>query len=90
MNGQLEIFHIILNSRPRWMQELNIDVSEINLDEGIIYTGNPKVLKQHLSWCFRSYKTSRILYDRNKMKKIVILMPVYNDWESLLALFKRY
>ncbi len=35
-----------LNSRPRWMQGLNIDVSEINLDEGIIYTGNPKVLKQ--------------------------------------------
>ncbi len=35
-----------LNSRPRWMQGLNIDVSEINLDEGIIYTGNPKVLKE--------------------------------------------
>ena len=28
------------------MQGLNIDVSEINLDEGIIYTGNPKVLKE--------------------------------------------
>ena len=35
-----------LNSRPRWMQGLNIDVSEINLDEGIIYTGNPEVLKK--------------------------------------------
>ena len=35
-----------LNSRPRWMQDLNIDVSEINLDEGIIYTGNPEVLKK--------------------------------------------
>ena len=24
------------------------------------------------------------MYDRSKMKKIIILMPVYNDWESLI------
>ena len=65
-----------LNSRPRWMQGLNIDVSEINLDEGIIYTGNPKVLKEVCPGVF-GYKTYRI-GDRAKMK-IVILIPVYND-----------
>ena len=33
--------------------------------------------------CFWHYKASRLLYDRKKMKKIIILIPVYNDWESL-------
>ena len=41
-----------------------------------------------MSWSFWHYKTSGILYDWNKMKKVIFLMPVYNDWESLLKLLR--
>ena len=33
--------------------------------------------------CFWNNKTSRLLHDWKKMKKIIILIPVYNDWKSL-------
>ena len=36
--------------------------------------------------CFWNHTTRRILYDRQKMKKIIILIPVFNDWESLIKL----
>ena len=37
-----------------------------------------------MPWCFRKNKTSWLLYDWEKMKKrIIILIPVYNDWVSL-------
>ena len=33
-------------------------------------------------------KTSWLLHDWKKMKKIIILIPVYNDWESLNKLLQ--
>jgi hypothetical protein len=39
-----------------------------------------------MSWGIRSNKTSGVLHDRQKMRKIIILIPVYNDWESLKKL----
>ena len=36
-----------------------------------------------MPWYFWNNKTSWLLHDREKMKKIIILIPVYNDWESL-------
>jgi hypothetical protein len=36
-----------------------------------------------MPWRFWHNKTSWLLHDREKMKKIIILIPVYNDWESL-------
>ena len=38
-----------------------------------------------MPWCFWHNKTSWLLHDRQKMK-IIILIPVYNDWESLKKL----
>ena len=35
-----------LNSRPRWINELKGRTSKINSNEGVIYTGNPKILKE--------------------------------------------
>ena len=35
-----------LNSRPRWIQNLKNNISKIRVNEGVIYTGNPKVLKK--------------------------------------------
>ena len=35
---------------------------------------------------FWNYKTCRLLHDWSKMKKIIILIPVYNDWQSLIKL----
>ena len=35
-----------LTSRPVWMNELKNKTSEINSSEGVIYTGNPKILKK--------------------------------------------
>ena len=42
-----------------------------------------------MPWCIWNNKTSWLLYDRKKMKKIIILIPVYNDWESLKNLLRR-
>ena len=36
-----------------------------------------------MPWYFWNNKTSWLLHDREKMKKIIILIPVYNDWQSL-------
>ena len=41
-----------------------------------------------MSWCIWYNKTSWLLHDRKKMKKIIILIPVYNDWESLKKLIE--
>ncbi len=34
-----------LNSRPIWINDLKNQTSEITADQGVIYTGNPKILK---------------------------------------------
>ena len=36
-----------------------------------------------MPWYFWNNKTGWLLYDWKKMKKIIILISVYNDWESL-------
>ena len=35
-----------LNSRPKWMIELKEKTKNINTNDGVIYTGNPKFLKK--------------------------------------------
>ena len=45
-----------LKSRPRWMMELKSKPEDIKLDEGIIYTGNPKVLKKICPGVFGTIK----------------------------------
>ena len=35
-----------LSSRPKWIIDLKDKASDIGTDEGVIYTGNPKVLKK--------------------------------------------
>ena len=35
-----------LNSRPAWTNELKNKTSQINSSEGVIYTGNPEILKK--------------------------------------------
>jgi len=35
-----------LSSRPKWMHSLKNKASTIGLDEGVIYTGNPQILKK--------------------------------------------
>ena len=35
-----------LFSRPKWIQNLEGNTSSIKFDEGVIYTGNPKILKR--------------------------------------------
>ena len=35
-----------LNSRPKWTQSLKNNISKINENEGVIYTGNPQILKK--------------------------------------------
>ena len=39
-----------------------------------------------MSWGIWNHKTIWLLYDWKKMKKIIILIPVYNDWKSLKKL----
>ena len=34
-----------MNSRPKWMQDLKDKASEIKDDQGVVYVGNPKILK---------------------------------------------
>ena len=35
-----------LNSRPIWINDLKNQTSNITVDQGVIYTGNPKILKE--------------------------------------------
>ena len=35
-----------LQSRPMWFNDLKNKASEITEDQGVIYTGNPKILKE--------------------------------------------
>ena len=35
-----------LETRPKWYNDLNNDVSKIGKNKGVIYTGNPEVLKK--------------------------------------------
>tara|TARA_B100000579_G_scaffold208002_1_gene169927 strand:- start:689 stop:2062 length:1374 start_codon:yes stop_codon:yes gene_type:complete len=35
-----------LYSRPKWMQTLKSDISDLNSEQGIVYTGNSRVLKK--------------------------------------------
>ena len=44
MVGRKFIYH--LPSRPIWIKELKKKAYNINEDQGVIYTGNPKILKK--------------------------------------------
>ena len=35
-----------LESRPIWFNDLNNKLEKIEKDQGVIYTGNPKILKK--------------------------------------------
>ena len=35
-----------LQSRPVWMKRLNEDKNKLNISGGVIYTGNPQILKK--------------------------------------------
>ena len=45
-----------LNSRPRWTQSLRDKASTIELDQGVIYTGNPEILKEVCPGVFGTIK----------------------------------
>ena len=45
-----------LKSRPRWVKELKDKSNEIKINEGVIYAGNPKVLKNICPGVFGTIK----------------------------------
>ena len=45
-----------LNSRPKWMIELKEKTKNININDGVIYTGNPKILKKICPGVFGTIK----------------------------------
>ena len=45
-----------LYSRPIWMNDLKDNASNIKADEGVIYTGNPKILKKICPGVFGTIK----------------------------------
>ena len=45
-----------LNSRPRWVIELKENSQKLNVSDGIIYTGNPKILKNICPGVFGTIK----------------------------------
>ena len=47
MSGMLVIYLYHLYSRPIWVNDLKNKTSNITDDEGVIYTGNPKILKKY-------------------------------------------
>ena len=60
-------------------KDLKNDTSVISENIGVVYTGNPQILK-NMSRCIRDNKTCRLLHDWKKMRKIIFLIPVFNDW----------
>ena len=49
-------FSYHLNSRPKWIIELKDETKNLNKEEGVIYTGNPKILKKICPGVFGSIK----------------------------------
>ena len=45
-----------LHSRPVWMNDLKNNASKINENQGVIYTGNPKILKKLCPGIFGTIK----------------------------------
>ena len=45
-----------LSSRPKWLSDLKGDTSIISENQGVIYTGNPKILKKICPGVFGSIK----------------------------------
>ena len=35
-----------LDTRPKWTQSLKNSITEISENEGVVYTGNPQILKK--------------------------------------------
>ena len=54
----------------------------------MIYVGNPKVLKKICPGVFGEIKPVGYCMIGKKMKKIIILIPVFNDWDSLKKLIE--
>ena len=46
MNGMQVIYLIILSSRPTWYNTIENNLSLITSETGVIYTGNPEILKK--------------------------------------------
>ena len=55
-------FILSFKSRPIWFNDLKNKASEIKDDQGVIYVGNPKILKEICPGVFGKY-TCWILYD---------------------------
>tara|TARA_B100001248_G_C27212113_1_gene376290 strand:- start:134 stop:730 length:597 start_codon:yes stop_codon:yes gene_type:complete len=47
-------YHLV--SRPQWTSELKSEVKDLNDNQGVIYTGNPKVLKKICPGVFGTIK----------------------------------
>ena len=45
-----------LTSRPTWLQELKDFAGNLKQDQGVVYTGNPKVLKKICPGVFGTIK----------------------------------
>ena len=45
-----------LSSRPTWVNDLKSKVTEIQEDDGVVYTGNPKILKEICPGVFGTIK----------------------------------
>ena len=45
-------FILSLSSRPVWFNDLKNKASKYKDDQGVIYVGNPKILKKNMSRCF--------------------------------------
>ena len=45
-----------LYSRPTWLKEIKNNMSDITQDKGVIYTGNPKILKKICPGVFGTIK----------------------------------
>tara|TARA_B100000941_G_C28502454_1_gene555203 strand:+ start:1206 stop:2579 length:1374 start_codon:yes stop_codon:yes gene_type:complete len=45
-----------LSSRPKWIIDLSNRTSELDVDDGVIYTGNPKILKKICPGIFGTIK----------------------------------
>ncbi len=45
-----------LNSRPKWMNSLKSKISDIDSNQGVIYTGNPQILKKVCPGIFGAIK----------------------------------
>ena len=70
MNGMQVNLSYHLKSRPTWYNTIENNLSSVTSNTGVIYTGNPKILKKFCPGIYGTIKPIGICMIGAKVKKL--------------------